>query len=170
MSRMQNKTKISVGFILWVCALLLGAITVFNRPQKVKLIQAQKQVSKLKKDYQEQKKIYLANTPLKDSFNLVEAQSKASETLSNTFKESLGEIHNDDEWKTRKEHITAVLGDKLTDTLYHHAYNTESKKYVIDKNTQTVVAFGDVTNRYNTVINVITKYDLIGGGLSLIHI
>lgn len=160
---MQDKSKIPVGFILWGCALLLGVIAIANRPQKAKLIQAQEQVVKLSKDYQEQKKEYLANTPLKDNFDLVKAQSEASESLSIAFKTGLGEIHNNDDWKAQKGHISSALGNKLTDALYHHAYNAESKKYVIDKNTQTLVAFRDIANRHNAIINVIVKYDLVGG-------
>ena len=40
-----------------------------------------------------------------------------------------------------------------------HGYNTESKKWVVNRNDSTIVGFDDITNKSDSVLYVTTTYE-----------
>lgn len=156
--------KIPGGLVLWLVALILVVFAVVMRPSRQELSQNQHQLTTIKRTYQAEKTTLKENTPLKDNFDLPKAQAEATQRLSQAFSTGLGGIHSDDDWKDQQALLKDNLGTNLTDVVYHHAYSTESKKYVIDKNNQTLVAFEDVDNKHDAIIKVVVQYAMVGGG------
>ena len=160
---MKSK-QIPGGLILWLIAVVLVGLAVVMRPDRTELTQNQHQLATVKRTYQQEKATLQRNTPLKDHFDLPQAQATANQRLTEAFSTGLGAIHSDTDWHAHQGLLKANLGADLADVVYHHAYSTESKKYVIEKNQQTLVAFEDVDNKHNAIVKVVVEYAMVGGG------
>lgn len=153
---MNNK---QFNYVLLSLTILFIAISVIVKPNYTYKNKLKNEIKITNQKIKEQKHQVALTSPLKNNFDLQNAKQKANDNLYQSFTTLLGGIHDDTAYNAAKSNLQKTLGKDLENVLFMRGKNTESKKWVINKNDSTVVGFSNVSNKYDSIIYVVTTFE-----------
>lgn len=147
------------GLFLWSLVAVLALIVIAFKPDNSKVIDLKNQIVKINSEIEYKKDQTELESPLKNNFNLEKSKRETTNKLTFAFTQLLGGIHDNSSYEKQKKELQNILGTDLENVVYMHGYNTESKKWVVNKNDSTIVGFDDITNKSDSVLYITTTYE-----------
>lgn len=164
--------------VFWgICIAIFGIYTAISVPSKKTLNEVNSNITTTKQNIKKANN-YIATAKQKnqsDAKNYITLQSQeklAYQKLSNAFNGYFGGVHNDDEFKKLKNDTKACLGSELIDKITELIQGTTftnaqggglQETYLVSKNLGTEIVFGNVQDKRNACVDVVTQYEI--GGL-----
>ena len=147
------------GLFLWSLVAVLVLIVIAFKPDNSEVMDLKNQIVKLNSEIEYKKDQAELESPLKNNFNPEKSKQETTNKLTFAFAQLLGGIHDNSSYEKQKKELQNILGTDLENIVYMHGYNTESKKWVVNKNDSTIVGFDDITNKSDSVLYVTTTYE-----------
>lgn len=183
----ENANKLSAVFL--IIALLSIVFTIIKIPTNNKVEQAKSELNQVQHKIQTTKKSVVAlkteNTKLSaeshvkpqtdhkpQSFDLQNAENKASDNLTKGVKLALGGYKDSDDFKKHQNDVINLVGKDLANTLYkmngygdlgYDLSDKRSFKFLLKNSTDAFVTFDNVDNVKNAKIIIMVKYDQTDG-------
>lgn len=183
----EKANKLSAVFL--IIALLSIVFTIIKIPTNNKVEQAKSELNQVQHKIQTTKKSVVAlkteNAKLSaeshvkpqtdhkpQSFDLQNAENKASDNLTKGIKLALGGYKNSDDFKKHQNDVINLVGKDLANTLYkmngygdlgYDLSDKRSFKFLLKNSTDAFVTFDNVDNVKNAKIIIMVKYDQTDG-------
>src|SRR5699024_59408 len=154
----MNKRKlililIGITIISWI-------ITILSIPKKNELNTVREQLSQIERQIAIKRRTAIADSPLSNKFDLVNAQQKAQTKLKQAFSVMYGGLHSKKDVKENTAMFKQILGVQLMDKGLTDAMSGDN--FFIEKNDSVDVVFGDISDKTDTTIQVIVSYKMKG--------
>lgn len=183
----EKANKLSAVFL--IVALFSIVFTVIKIPTNNRVEQAKSELNQVQHKIQTTKKSVVAlktentklsaeshvkpqTTPKPQSFELQNAENKASDKLTKGVKLALGGYKDSDDFKKHQNDVIDLVGKDLANTLYKmngygdSGYDLSDKrsfKFLLKNSTDAFVTFDNVDNVKNAKIIIMVKYDQTDG-------
>lgn len=183
----DKANKLSAVFL--IVALISIVFTVIKIPTNNKVEHAKSELNQMQHKIQTTKKSLSAlktentklsaeshvkpqTTPKPQSFDLQNAENKASDNLTKGIKLALGGYKDSDDFKKHQDDVINLVGKDLANTLYKmngygdSGYDLSDKrsfKFLLKNSTDAFVTFDNVDNVKDAKIIIMVKYDQTDG-------
>lgn len=146
--------------LIWVLAIVLAVVAVFTWPSRKNLNETKQQITDTSHTIQKTKSSMEKASPYHNSFDLTDAEKKASDQITSAVATVWGGIKSEDDYQAKKTEINRTLGSKMVDRMLVYITaqdeNPRNRIFSIDGNDTTAVTFDNVNDVNNATIKVIT--------------
>lgn len=155
----MNQEK-SAQQLIWVLAIVLAVVAVFTWPSQKNLNETKQQITDTSHTIQKTKSSMEKASPYHNSFDMTDAEKKASDQITSAVTTVWGGIKSEEDYQAKKAEINKTLGSKMVDRMlvYITAQDENPKNWIfsIDGNDTTSVTFANVNDVNDATIKVIT--------------